>query len=82
MDAQGKDLSNCMSRYWATFARTGVPGDNALTEWQTFDPGNPMWMKLGPEVGMKEIDRREKYSILNRHLRRNFASLALSDTGS
>ena len=78
IDDDGRALSAKLARFWSNFARSGDPSDNELPPWQPVTDEGDMWMRLGPDTGMSSNEKREKYEILNRWLKRELASLASS----
>ena len=61
-------LVKIMGDYWTGFAKTGDPNGGDNPDWPRFSPDEQEWMLLGPQVGPKPIDRKDKYDILDRRL--------------
>ena len=57
-------LSDTMLSYWTNFATNGNPNSDSLPAWETMKSDKNTWHVLGPEIGEKEIDRMEIYSLL------------------
>ena len=57
-------LSDTMLSYWTNFATSGNPNSDSLPTWETMKSDKNTWHVLGPEIGEKEIDRMEIYSLL------------------
>ena len=53
-----------MLSYWTNFATSGNPNSDSLPTWETMKSDKNTWHVLGPEIGKKEIDRMEIYSLL------------------
>ncbi len=45
-EASRRELSRAMQRYWAAFARTGVPQSDGLPDWPTYAEGAPRLMRF------------------------------------
>ena len=71
-----KQLSNKMMDYWTQFAKTGNPNGKGHPEWEIFDPAQARWMQLGTaSIGMTEIEREEKYRIINERTLRHIMAM-------
>ncbi|MEH6912238.1 MAG: carboxylesterase family protein [Oceanicoccus sp.] len=57
-------LTNQIMTYWTNFAKRGNPNQPGMPAWPRFQPVDPQEMELGERVGMRPVERREKYEAL------------------
>lgn len=50
--------------YWTNFAKNGNPNQPGMPTWSRFQPLDPQEMELGERIGMRAVERREKYEAL------------------
>lgn len=71
-----KQLSNKMMDYWTQFAKTGNPNGQGHPQWDPFNAAQARWMLLGTDkVGMSEIEREEKYRLINERTLRHIQAM-------
>jgi len=59
-----RELTEQIMTYWTNFAKNSDPNSTGVPEWSQFRPVDPREMELGEKVGMRPVERREKYEAL------------------
>lgn len=58
------ELTDHIMTYWTNFAKNGNPNQPGMPTWSRFQPLDPQEMELGERIGMRAVERREKYEAL------------------
>jgi para-nitrobenzyl esterase len=73
--AADEHLSLVISSYWLAFADTGDPNRPGLPDWPAFDPGAPVAMHFGDEVGAGPVPEPEKLAFWDEYYARARAAV-------
>ncbi len=61
---EDEELSAAMLGAWVQFARAGDPNADGLPRWNPYTADSDEHMQFGSRVGMRPVDRKEKFAVL------------------